>query len=141
LADAVYLLRANQLTADGATDFGAKCSVRPYSGELLIFALLEAKRAVNFHRWSCHGWQDLPHRYQAISLRYAAPTCERKTGSTYAGNQQFRVYSRFVPNLTRRDGSVFERLLQSVFRQGLVTTTQQLTLNEGEAHEAITSKV
>jgi integrase len=27
----------------------------------------------------------------------------------------FRVYSRFVPNLTRRDGSAFERLLNSAF--------------------------
>jgi integrase len=27
----------------------------------------------------------------------------------------FRVYSRFVPNLTRKDGSAFERLLNSAF--------------------------
>ncbi len=27
----------------------------------------------------------------------------------------FRVYSRFVPNLTRRDGSAFDRLLNQVF--------------------------
>jgi integrase len=27
----------------------------------------------------------------------------------------FRVYSRFVPNLTRRDGSAFDRLLQNAF--------------------------
>jgi integrase len=27
----------------------------------------------------------------------------------------FRVYSRYVPNLTRRDGSAFERLLASRF--------------------------
>jgi integrase len=26
----------------------------------------------------------------------------------------FRVYSRYVPNLTRRDGSAFERLLSTV---------------------------
>lgn len=32
----------------------------------------------------------------------------------------FRVYSRFVPNLTRRDGSAFERLLES--RQRVDTT-------------------
>lgn len=30
----------------------------------------------------------------------------------------FRVYSRYVPNLTRRDGSAFERLLTSVIGQG-----------------------
>jgi len=29
----------------------------------------------------------------------------------------FEVYSRYVPNLTRRDGSAFERLLQAEFRQ------------------------
>ncbi|MFO0325217.1 MAG: site-specific integrase, partial [Burkholderiales bacterium] len=27
----------------------------------------------------------------------------------------FRVYSRFVPNLTRRDGSAFERLIAPIF--------------------------
>jgi integrase len=27
----------------------------------------------------------------------------------------FRVYSRFVPNLTRRDGSAFDRLLIATF--------------------------
>jgi integrase len=27
----------------------------------------------------------------------------------------FRVYSRYVPNLTRRDGSAFERLLINEF--------------------------
>jgi len=53
----------------------------------------------------------------------------------------FRVYSRFVPNLTRRDGSAFERLLQPVFGQGLLNTTQQPTLNEGDIREAIASKV
>jgi len=31
----------------------------------------------------------------------------------------FRVYSRFVPNLTRRDGSAFERLLQRNFDIGM----------------------
>ena len=38
----------------------------------------------------------------------------------------FRVYSRYVPNLTRRDGSAFERLLTSVIGQG----ERQVTLNE-----------
>jgi integrase len=30
----------------------------------------------------------------------------------------FRVYSRYVPNLTRRDGSAFERLLTSTMGNG-----------------------
>jgi integrase len=30
----------------------------------------------------------------------------------------FRVYSRFVPNLTRQDGSAFERLLRAHFGIG-----------------------
>jgi len=30
----------------------------------------------------------------------------------------FRVYSRYVPNLTRRDGSAFDRLLNNSFSQG-----------------------
>jgi integrase len=37
----------------------------------------------------------------------------------------FRVYSRFVPNLTRKDGSAFERLLNSAFAPAQP---------EGEAH-------
>ncbi|TDP60444.1 site-specific integrase [Roseateles toxinivorans] len=32
----------------------------------------------------------------------------------------FRVYSRYVPNLTRRDGSAFERLLASRFSSGQI---------------------
>ena len=35
----------------------------------------------------------------------------------------FRVYSRFVPNLTRRDGTAFERLLAPIFGVGSVTTS------------------
>jgi integrase len=30
----------------------------------------------------------------------------------------FRIYSRYVPNLTRKDGSAFERLLQSSLNAG-----------------------
>jgi integrase len=30
----------------------------------------------------------------------------------------FRVYSRFVPNLTRRDGSAMDRLLNATFKKG-----------------------
>jgi integrase len=30
----------------------------------------------------------------------------------------FRVYSRFVPNLTRNDGSAFDRLLTARFQPG-----------------------
>jgi integrase len=33
----------------------------------------------------------------------------------------FRIYSRYVPNLTRRDGSAFERLLASRFATGKPT--------------------
>jgi integrase len=36
----------------------------------------------------------------------------------------FRVYSRFVPNLTRQDGSAFERLLAANFHSA---TTGQTT--------------
>jgi integrase len=37
----------------------------------------------------------------------------------------FRVYSRFVPNLTRQDGSAFERLLRSNFQLGREPTHKQ----------------
>jgi integrase len=33
----------------------------------------------------------------------------------------FRVYARFVPNLTRKDGSAFERLLTGVMGNPLAT--------------------
>jgi integrase len=31
----------------------------------------------------------------------------------------FRVYSRYVPNLTRQDGSAFERLINEQMNRGL----------------------
>ena len=33
--------------------------------------------------------------------------------SKCAWNPQFRVYSRYVPNLTRRDGSAFDNLIKA----------------------------
>ena len=46
----------------------------------------------------------------------------------------FKVYSRFVPNLTRRDGSAFERLVSGAFG-----TSQQQThinpINQPDAEE------
>ena len=44
----------------------------------------------------------------------------------------FRVYSRYVPNLTRRDGSAFERLLTGVMGNG----ERQLMRASEEAHHA-----
>lgn len=38
----------------------------------------------------------------------------------------FRVYSRFVPNLTRRDGSAFERLLNSRLGSGALDTSSRV---------------
>jgi hypothetical protein len=47
-----------------------------------------------------------------------APECiARQLGHTSA-EMLFRTYSRYVPNLTRRDGSAFERLLASRFGSG-----------------------
>ena len=40
----------------------------------------------------------------------------------------FRVYSRYVPNLTRRDGSAFERLLTSTMGNG----ERQINISEGK---------
>ena len=42
----------------------------------------------------------------------------------------FRVYSRYVPNLTRRDGSAFERLLTSVIGNQVLTIPE--TTSEGK---------
>ncbi|QCF27410.1 Arm DNA-binding domain-containing protein [Hydrocarboniclastica marina] len=41
----------------------------------------------------------------------------------------FRVYSRYVPNLTRRDGSAFERLLLQSFDQSGSTTASETPTN------------
>jgi integrase len=41
----------------------------------------------------------------------------------------FRVYSRYVPNLTRRDGSAFERMLTGAMGNG----ERQINLSEGKA--------
>jgi integrase len=40
----------------------------------------------------------------------------------------FRVYSRYVPNLTRRDGSAFERLITGAMGNG----ERQMQVNEEE---------
>jgi integrase len=37
----------------------------------------------------------------------------------------FRVYSRYVPNLTRQDGSAMERLLASRLSQGTLIEAEQ----------------
>lgn len=44
----------------------------------------------------------------------------------------FRVYSRYVPNLTRRDGSAFERLLTGVMGDG----AQQIQIEAGNTEQA-----
>jgi integrase len=44
----------------------------------------------------------------------------------------FRVYSRFVPNLTRQDGSAFERLL---LQSGTTQSNQTETKTEEMSHE------
>lgn len=49
----------------------------------------------------------------------------------------FRVYSRFVPNLTRRDGSAFERLLTGVLGDG----SRQMQLDPISQPEAEVSHV
>ena len=42
----------------------------------------------------------------------------------------FRVYSRYVPNLTRRDGSAFERLLITEFKNNAPEVASEETTNE-----------
>lgn len=44
----------------------------------------------------------------------------------------FRVYSRYVPNLTRRDGSAFERLLITEFNHD---TGKEEVSEEGQSHD------
>jgi integrase len=38
----------------------------------------------------------------------------------------FRVYSRYVPNLTRRDGSAIDRLLATRFASGRIEAVNDL---------------
>ena len=48
----------------------------------------------------------------------------------------FRVYARYVPNLTRRDGSAFERLITGVMGSG----ERQLHLPEAANEAAVAQK-
>lgn len=41
----------------------------------------------------------------------------------------FRVYSRYVPNLTRQDGSAFDRLLQQRFLTDTPAATEEADSN------------
>ena len=38
----------------------------------------------------------------------------------------FRIYSRFIPNLTRQDGSAIDRLLRQNFTSPLSSTTEKM---------------
>jgi integrase len=42
----------------------------------------------------------------------------------------FRVYSRYVPNLTRKDGSAFERLLITEFEPNTTTALEEVSTDE-----------
>jgi integrase len=58
-------------------------------------------------------------RHTAAALWLAAgetPEWIAKTMGHASTEMLFRVYSRFVPNMTRRDGSAMDRLLNSVFK-------------------------
>jgi integrase len=47
----------------------------------------------------------------------------------------FRVYSRYVPNLTRRDGSAIDRLLASRFAGGLASSqSEPIQTHSGGIH-------
>jgi integrase len=48
----------------------------------------------------------------------------------------FRVYSRYVPNLTRQDGSAMERLLASQFSQGPLIQQTSSGIPSGQAGQA-----
>lgn len=92
-------------------------------------------RYVSRHVWyptlsAC--WLEKRNPYQT---RHTAATLWLAAGESpeWIANQMghssttmlFRVYSRFVPNLTRQDGSAFERLLTSKF-----SATQQESTND-----------
>ncbi|MEI7614734.1 MAG: DUF3596 domain-containing protein [Betaproteobacteria bacterium] len=49
----------------------------------------------------------------------------------------FRVYSRFIPNLTRQDGSAFERLMAAQMQDQPHPLINPQSLNEVSAHSAI----
>jgi integrase len=88
----------------------------------------------------------LTHR-KAYQMRHTAATLwlasgeapewiARQLGHT-STEMLFRVYSRFVPNLTRNDGSAMDRLLTKTFAGGqtpMAGTTMQATHSEVEKH-------
>ncbi len=93
---------------------------------------------------------DIPHR-RAYQMRHTAATLwlasgeapewiARQLGHT-STEMLFRVYSRYVPNLTRRDGSAMERLLKQHIS---VTPVQGMVLRlpeELKAAQAISVQV
>ncbi len=89
---------------------------------------------------------DIPHR-RAYQMRHTAATLwlasgeapewiARQLGHT-STEMLFRVYSRYVPNLTRRDGSAMERLLKQHIS---VTPVRGIVVQLPEERPAITAK-
>lgn len=84
---------------------------------------------------------NLPHR-RAYQMRHTAATLwlaageapewiARQLGHT-STEMLFRVYSRYVPNLTRQDGSAMERLLASRLGTGAMQAKQQEASDAGK---------
>ena len=80
-----------------------------------------------------NGWQASSGISGNLGLEYAAAGenpewIARQMGHTTT-EMLFRVYSRYVPNLTRRDGSAFERLLINEF-EAKVTPEEEAASDE-----------
>lgn len=77
-------------------------------------------------------------RHTAATLWLAAGEAPewiaRQLGHT-STEMLFRTYSRYVPNLTRRDGSAFERLLASRFSGGAIMPDAAPTKRAADANE------
>lgn len=87
----------------------------------------------------------LPHR-RAYQMRHTAATLwlaageapewiARQLGHT-STEMLFRVYSRYVPNLTRQDGSAMERLLASRLGVGMTQAEKQDVADAGKQNPA-----
>ena len=92
----------------------------------------------------------LVHR-RAYQMRHTAATLwlasgeapewiARQLGHT-STEMLFRVYSRYVPNLTRQDGSAMERLLASRISTGANVRINDLPVKVNDAHPLVKTKL
>ena len=129
------LLAQHKVTGQGvyvfATSAGTPISHRNISKRVWypLLRLLGLKKRVPYQT---------RHTYATLMLASgeAPEWIARQMGHTTT-EMLFRVYSRFIPNLTRQDGSAFERLMAAQMQDQPHPIVDPQSLNEVSAHSGI----